>query len=124
MTRLLLDENFPGSTVARFVQAGHDVQTMAALGPGLPDLDVLRLAREQDRCLITFDADFGELVFQQQAEPPPSIVYVRMHPIDPDAACALALHALEGPLSGMFIVATIRGLRRRRFSTSAGDASA
>jgi predicted nuclease of predicted toxin-antitoxin system len=123
MTRLLLDENFPHSAARGLALAGHDVQSVATLAPGVADLGVLALAREQLRCLITFDSDFGELVFQHGAVAPPCIVFLRMHPIVSDEALSLALQALEGPLDGLFIVATARGLRRRPFSARASDGS-
>lgn len=124
MTRLLLDENFPHSAADGLARAGHDVQNVAALAPGLADRGVLALAREHQRCLVTFDSDFGDLVFQHGAEPPPCIVYLRLHPIVTEDVLALTLQALQGPLQGLFIVATPRALRRRPFAASAGDASA
>lgn len=123
MTRLLLDENYPHSAARGLAQAGHDVQSVAGLIPGVADLGVLALAREQQRILVTFDADFGDLVFQQGAEPPSCIVYLRLHPIVSQDVLALTLQALDGPLSGLFIVATARGLRRRPFAALAGDGS-
>jgi predicted nuclease of predicted toxin-antitoxin system len=116
MTRLLLDENFPHSAARGLASAGHDVHSVRTLAPGVPDLGVLALAREQGRCLITFDADFGDLVFQHGAAPPPCIVLLRMHPIVSDEALSLTLQALEGPLDGVFIVASARGHRRRPFA--------
>jgi hypothetical protein len=35
MTRLLLGENYPHSAARGLAQAGHDVQSVAALVPGL-----------------------------------------------------------------------------------------
>lgn len=121
MTRLLLDENFPHGAVRGLEQAGHDVQSVAALAPGLDEAGVLLLAREQQRGLVTFDSDFGDLVFHHGAEPPLCIVYLRLHPIEPEEALALALQALSGPHVGLFIVATAGGFRRRPFVASAGD---
>lgn len=123
MTRLLLDENFPQSAARGLAEAGHDVQRVAALAPGLADGGVLALAREQQRCLVTFDSDFGDLVFQHGAIPPPCIVYLRLHPIVTEEVLALTLQALQGPMDGLFIIATARGLRRRPFAVSAGDGS-
>lgn len=123
MTRLLLDENFPHSAARGLTTAGHDVQSVTALAPGVDDLGVLAMAREQLRCLVTFDSDFGDLVFQQGAAPPPGIVYLRLHPIVSAEALALTLQALQGPLEGLFIVVTARGLRRRPFAALAGNAS-
>jgi predicted nuclease of predicted toxin-antitoxin system len=122
MTRLLLNENFPHSAVRGLEQAGHDVQSVAAEAPGLDDAGVLALAREQQRGLVTFDSDFGDLVFQHGAEPPLFIMYLRLHPIDPEEALALTLQALNGPHEGLFIVVTARGLRRRPFVPLTGHA--
>jgi predicted nuclease of predicted toxin-antitoxin system len=33
--------------------------------PGLPDEDVLEIARKEKRILVVADRDFGELIFQQ-----------------------------------------------------------
>ena len=121
MTRLLLDENFPHGAVRGLEQAGHDVRSVAGLAPGLDDAGVLTLAREQQRGLVTFDSDFGDLVFQHGAEPPRCIVYLRLHPIDPEEALGLTLQALNGPHEGLFLVVTARGLRRRPFVALAGD---
>ena len=127
MTRLLLDENFPRRAADSQTQARHDVQSVAALAPGLApglaDRAVLAPAREQQRCGVTFDSDFGDLVFHRGAEPPPCIVYLRLHPIETEEVLALTLQALQGPLEGLFIGATPQALRRRPFAASAGDGS-
>jgi predicted nuclease of predicted toxin-antitoxin system len=121
MTRLLLDENFPAGAAHGLAQAGHEAHRVAVLAPGIDDVSVLALARHEQRCLVTFDSDFGELVFQHGALPPPCIVYLRLHPIVADAALALTEQALLGPTEGLFIVATSRGLRRRSFAALARD---
>ena len=123
MTRLLLDENFPHRAASGLAEAGHDVQSVATLSPGIADLEVLALARQQLRVLVTFDADFGDLVFQHGAPPPLDIVYLRLHPMVREEAVALTLQALQGPLEGLFVVVTPRGLRRRPVNVGAGGGS-
>jgi Domain of unknown function (DUF5615) len=59
--RFLADENFPGAAVTALREAGHDVSWVLSLSPGLPDIEVLAWARREDRVLLTFDKDFGEL---------------------------------------------------------------
>ena len=39
--------------------------TSCNYSPGLPDEDVLEIARKERRILIVADRDFGELIFQQ-----------------------------------------------------------
>jgi hypothetical protein len=57
--------------------------------------------------LVTFDSDFGDLVFHQGATPPPGIL--------PEAVLNLTLMALEQPGDGSLVVVTPDSLRRRRF---------
>lgn len=113
MAALLLDENMPRSAGAALVGAGHDVVHIADTDPAADDRRVLARARESGRMLVTFDADFGDLVFQQGVAPPAAILYLRMHPIDGAASAALVLQALAAPVEGQFVVCTRDGLRRR-----------
>jgi predicted nuclease of predicted toxin-antitoxin system len=61
--RFLADENFPGGAVAALRSNGYDVAWIRTLSPGISDSEVLKLAQAEDRILLTFDKDFGELVF-------------------------------------------------------------
>lgn len=45
------------------VDSGHDVLSVLERNPIARDEDVLALALEEDRVLVTEDKDFGELVF-------------------------------------------------------------
>lgn len=59
--RFLANENFPGAAVGALEAAGHDVVWVRTAAPGAADLDVLALAAREERILLTFDKDFGEL---------------------------------------------------------------
>lgn len=78
---LLADENFPLPVIQGLSEAGYDILSIAQVSPGMNDRAVLSLARETSRCLLTFDVDFGDLVFSQGVEPPVAILYFRLHPI-------------------------------------------
>ena len=114
MSRLLLDENFPASAVGALVAAGHDVVCLRDVDPGIPDHGVLALAREQGRVLLTFDSDFGELVFRRGEAPPLALLYFRMHPIVAVDVAALALAVLDMEVTGWFLVVGREGVRQRR----------
>jgi hypothetical protein len=59
--RFLANENFPGAAVAALSAAGHDVVWVRMAAPGMADPDVPAWAVREDRILLTFDKDFGEL---------------------------------------------------------------
>ena len=59
--RFLANENFPGRAVTALTAAGHDVVWVRVTAPGMSDPDVLAWAARDERILLTFDKDFGEL---------------------------------------------------------------
>jgi predicted nuclease of predicted toxin-antitoxin system len=65
MARYLANENAPRDAIFAARAAGFDVAWMVELQPGASDEVVLALAQRDGRVLITFDKDFGELVFRQ-----------------------------------------------------------
>jgi predicted nuclease of predicted toxin-antitoxin system len=62
--RFLADENVEPIVVEWLRTLGHDVTEMSTLQPGSDDDVVLALARAEERVLITYDLDFGELVYR------------------------------------------------------------
>lgn len=59
--RFLANENFPGAAVTALEAAGHDVAWVRIVAPGMTDPDVMAWAMRDERILLTFDKDFGEL---------------------------------------------------------------
>jgi predicted nuclease of predicted toxin-antitoxin system len=62
--RFLANKNFPGDAVAALSAAGHDVISVRTTAPGSKDEDILAWATREDRVLLTFDKDFGELAWR------------------------------------------------------------
>ena len=113
MAQFLANENTPGEAVQAARQAGHDVTWMVELQPGAPDPIVLELARRDNRVLITFDKDFGELVFRQGRAASPGIILFRPRLRSPQAVSQFILNVLSQPLgwAGQFTVAREGSLR-------------
>jgi predicted nuclease of predicted toxin-antitoxin system len=59
--RFLANENFPKAAVTALQATGHDVVWVRTAAPGMADPDVLAWAAREERILLTFDKDFGEL---------------------------------------------------------------
>lgn len=76
--RFLADENFPGNSVRLLQQRGVDVAQLPESEQGSPDEWVLQTARMQSRTILTFDSDFGDLVYHRGLLPPAAgIVFFR-----------------------------------------------
>lgn len=76
--RLCANENLPEDCVTRLRQDGHDVLWIREAAPGIADIDVLARAHKENRLLITFDKDFGELVFRRGEKASHGIVLFRI----------------------------------------------
>jgi predicted nuclease of predicted toxin-antitoxin system len=68
--RFLANENFPAASVQLLRQSGHDVLYVIEKFPSLDDEVILRRAHDEQRMLITFDRDYGELVFKRRFPAP------------------------------------------------------
>ena len=82
---LCANENVPGDCVTELRARGHDVLWIRETAPGAADDLVLEMARLGDRLLITFDKDFGELVFHRGVEASKGIVLFRIRMTSPEA---------------------------------------
>lgn len=118
---VLLDEHMPRDVADGLRRAGHDVWTIAAVAAGIDDLGVLALARSSGRWLLTFDSDFGDLIYKRGAAPPPAVLYFRLRPVMPADVLALALAALNEANAGHFCVIAREGIRRRPLPAQATD---
>lgn len=113
--RLLVNENFPQPSVRLLRERGVDVFAVVEGMRGAHDEQILASAREQARWLVTFDRDYGELVFTRGHLPPPAIVFIRQEPFAPVRPAELLLDLLAEPdkVSGYFVVLRSASIRRR-----------
>ena len=76
--RLLADENFPGDAVTMLRNTGFDVTWVRLEAPGKPDEAVMARARDERRVLLTFEKDFGELVFRRGIQASRGVILFRI----------------------------------------------
>lgn len=91
--RFLANENFPGEAVAALRAAGHDVGWVRTQAPGSADADVLATAQRENRVLLTFDKDFGELAWNRGLPATCGVVLFRL-PMPSPATAGEALAAI------------------------------
>ena len=61
--RFLADENIPLEAVI-LLRNKIDIVSVSEIAPGIDDESVLAMAVKEKRILVTFDSDFGELIFR------------------------------------------------------------
>jgi predicted nuclease of predicted toxin-antitoxin system len=113
--RILANENFPGPVIRELRRRGHDVASVKETMRGADDREVLARAQQEERLVITFDKDFGELACRFGLPAASGVVLFRLSGSSPDVDNARALAALEIGIDwiGSFAVVTDERIRVR-----------
>lgn len=113
--KILADENIEPFLVGWLRGQGHDVLSVRETDRGASDTDVLRMAAESDRVLLTADKDFGDLVFRQ-GRGAAGIILLRLRTVSRQEYLHFVQQhfaAMERAAPGHFVTATSRALRVR-----------
>jgi len=81
---LLANENFPLLAVDARRAAGHDVLWARTDMPGEADDVILERAQNEERLVLTFDKDFGELAFRYGLPATSGILLFRLQTQSPE----------------------------------------
>ena len=114
---LLADENFPITSVRRLRSVGLDVVAIVEETPGATDAQILQRAEQEQRIILTFDRDYGELIFRHRLGRPGGVVYFRYAPQTPQEPGEHLLQLIATPglaLAGNFSVVDRERIRQRR----------
>ncbi len=115
--KFLLDQDVYAATARFLLDLGHDVVPVASIGLSrAQDQEILRIAQEQNRTLITRDRDFGNLVFVEELGA--GVIYLRVVPptltvVHAELERVPSLHT-EKELAQAFVVVEPGGHRIRR----------
>jgi len=119
--KFLANENFPLVSVGLLRSAGHLVIAIAEDSPGIIDAQVLARASAEESLLLTFDRDYGELIFRRRLPAPAGVLYLRFDPISPEEPGQFVLSLLKRAdiqLTGKFTTATRDTIRQRPLPAS------
>jgi predicted nuclease of predicted toxin-antitoxin system len=121
--KLLLDECLHPEVARLLVEAGHDDVTVADLGMvGATDPDVLAVAGQQKRILVTLDTDFGESMVRNVVSDQCGVLLIRRRDHRPAAIAAVVGEVLascrDALLEGALAVVGERTVRLRELPPS------
>lgn len=115
--RFLADECIDAALVTALRTAGHDVRTVQEIRTGLTDSEVLTIAADDRRILVTEDKDFGEHAFRNRYRPLLGVVLLRIPPEQRGLKwqrLAAAIEHYGEALHGHYTVVDLDRTRRRR----------
>lgn len=77
LPRFLVDVNVGLSVAESLRDSGHDATFAGEVDWRMPDRDMLSLAHDEQRIILTMDTDFGELVYHSR-QPHAGVLLLRM----------------------------------------------
>ncbi len=112
---LLANENFPIPSVTVLREAGYDVLAAAENHQKKTDEEILSIAVAESRWIVTFDRDYGNLIFAKNLPAPPALLFLRLRSYRPEDPGHLVVDLLRDAsnLNGQFVVIQEDSLRKR-----------
>lgn len=116
--KLLANENFPRASYLLLQKEGFDIKAIALECPGITDEEVMEMAMLEERLIITFDRDYGELIFKYNYKPQSGVIYLRFQDFDPYFPANYLKDLLrngEYQFEQMFTVIDEKSIRQRKY---------
>jgi predicted nuclease of predicted toxin-antitoxin system len=113
--RFLANENFPLDAIELLKANHYDIKWIRTTAPGISDEEVLVMSVLENRILLSFDKDFGALVYQKGRQASCGIVLFRFKIISSMQAAAFVTNVLNqrNDWQGMFSVVSEDKIRMR-----------
>lgn len=92
--KFLADENFPITSFRLLQEAGYDIKHIAFETPGVSDRVVTDFAISENRIILTFDGDYGTLIFKFGYQPP-GVIYFRLTNISASEPAFILMNMLN-----------------------------
>ncbi len=112
----LANENFPRPSTLILREHGLEVKSIQEDNPGISDEEVIDIASKLNLIILTFDSDYGEIIFRYAKENPPAVVFFREKGNNPEFAALSLLRLLNNQeivLSNSFTVIEANNIRQR-----------
>jgi len=114
--KFLANENIPLKSIYYLRNAGFDISSISEEFPGISDREVLQKSQFENRIILTFDRDYGELIFRFKMGLPAGIVYFRLipnYPTEPAEYLIRMLSIENLKLENYFTIVDAEKIRQR-----------
>jgi len=96
MIKILANENFPAISVLLLNDSGFNIKSIGTCCSGISDIEVIKISENENRTIITFDSDYGELIFKYGYKPKAGVIYLRWKTFTPDEPANYLIDLLKG----------------------------
>ncbi len=97
--KFLIDVNIPQSIITALINQGHDVLDLKKINLIAKDVEVIKLAKQDSRIIVTKDKDFISLTQFPKYQVP--TIVIRLHNQQPDHILEHLLQLLKNQKEGI-----------------------
>jgi predicted nuclease of predicted toxin-antitoxin system len=115
--KFLAKENIPLGSISILRAAGYEIVCISEIMSGARDKDVIQYAVQNNLIILTFDRDYGELIFRFGQQLSSGVVYFRLSQVAPEDCGNLLVQQIQREnlqLETFFTVIEKDGIRQRK----------
>jgi predicted nuclease of predicted toxin-antitoxin system len=116
--KLLANENFPLTSILYLRSKGFDINSIGIDNPSIRDKQVMSIATKEERIILTFDRDYGELIFKYNYKPKKGVIYLRLDKYradEPGKKIEELITKKEFQFDNALTVLDNKGVRQRKY---------
>jgi predicted nuclease of predicted toxin-antitoxin system len=104
--------------VTHLKSQGFDITAIGVDHSGISDEQVMKIAIADNRTIVTYDSDYGELIFKHGYKPEAGVIFIRFQPIGPLETSRILHRLIETPglsFKRTLTVVNSNSLRQKRY---------
>ncbi len=116
--KLLANENFPYKSIFYLRDKGYDILSIGIDNPGILDSEIMTIAINEEMTILTFDRDYGELIFRYNYKPEKGVIYLRLEEYEPQEPGLIIEEIItnnEIELTQALTIIDRNGIRQRKY---------
>ena len=115
--KLLANENFPYPSIFYLRDKGYDITSIGMDNPSIMDSEIMDIAIKEERTILTFDRDYGELIFRHNYKPNKGVIYLRLSEFSPVEPGIIVERLINSKLdfTKSLTVVDEHGVRQRKY---------
>ena len=116
--RFLANENFPFPSIKILREAGFQIKSILETNQGISDQEIIQIAVKENYIILTFDKDYGEIIFKYGENNPPAVIFFRHKGDKPESAGIILRNLLTDShlqVTNKFTVVENGNIRQRSY---------
>lgn len=118
VVKFLANQNIPRQSIQLLRQYEYEVYSISESALGVSDIKVIEIAQKSNLIILTFDKDYGDIIFKKGNPNPPAVIFFRDKGLNPMFAGKILLSIIAAGIiefQNHFTVVEKDSIRQRKY---------